>query len=74
MLLNFSLNVKVVLLVRDPRGTLQSRTHRAWCPGNPDCDQAKNLCSDLLQDYKAASQLAKDFPDKFLVQRSVQMK
>lgn len=30
----FSLNVRIVLLIRDPRGSLQSRKHRIWCPGN----------------------------------------
>ena len=61
----FSLNVKVLLLVRDPRGTLQSRLHRTWCPGKPDCDQAEMLCSDLVDDYRAAKVLLKEFPDKF---------
>merc|ERR1712183_541975 len=60
-----SLNVQVLLLVRDPRATLQSRKHRIWCPGQPDCDQPEVLCSDLVQDYYAAQQLMKDHPDRF---------
>ena len=32
-----SLNVRILLLIRDPRGFLQSRKHRVWCPGNADC-------------------------------------
>lgn len=32
-----SLNVRILLLIRDPRGFLQSRKHRVWCPGNVDC-------------------------------------
>lgn len=59
------LNVKVVLLVRDPRGTLQSRKHRDWCPGEPDCDQASNLCADMVADYKAANNLIKKYPKTF---------
>ncbi|PSN54198.1 hypothetical protein C0J52_03530, partial [Blattella germanica] len=46
-----NLGVRVVLLVRDPRGTLQSRKHRDWCPGNPDCFEAVRLCADLVADY-----------------------
>lgn len=33
LLIDPALNVKIVLLVRDPRGTIQSRKHRDWCPG-----------------------------------------
>lgn len=61
----FRLNVKVVLLVRDPRGTLQSRKHRDWCPGEPDCDQPNNLCADMVSDYSAAVQLNRRYPDRF---------
>ena len=59
-----SLNVRILLLVRDPRGTLQSRKHRDWCPGNPDCDKPENLCMDLVNDYYTTQQLMKGFPNK----------
>ena len=59
-----SLNVQVLLLVRDPRATLQSRKHRIWCPGKPDCDQPERLCSDLVNDYHAAQQLMKKHPKR----------
>ncbi|CAH0559038.1 unnamed protein product [Brassicogethes aeneus] len=60
-----SLNVKVVLLVRDPRGTMQSRKHRNWCPGEPDCDQPNNLCADMISDYSAAIILKRKYPQRF---------
>ena len=59
-----NLNVQVLYLVRDPRGTLQSRKHRVWCPGEPDCDQPENLCSDLVKDYYAAQELMKQHPKR----------
>lgn len=59
------LNVRMLLLVRDPRGTIQSRKHRDWCPGQPDCDQPVNLCDDLVSDYKAAVRLLDLYPDRF---------
>ena len=59
-----SLNVQVLLLIRDPRATLQSRKHRKWCPGKPDCDQPELLCSDLVNDYYAAQQLMKEHPKR----------
>lgn len=61
----FSLNVRIVLLIRDPRGALQSRKHRVWCPGNPDCDNPNLLCKDMVDDYKSAVELAKKFPMTF---------
>lgn len=61
----FRLDVRVLLLVRDPRGTLQSRKHRSWCPGQPDCDQPRLLCSDMVDDYAAAVKFSVLYPDKF---------
>ena len=60
----FSLNIRVLLLVRDPRGTMESRNHRDWCPENPDCEDPAKLCSDLVDDYHSAQELVKKFPGK----------
>lgn len=60
-----SLNVRILLLIRDPRGMLQSRKHRVWCPGSPDCDNPNIACKDMVSDYKAAVVLAKKFPMTF---------
>lgn len=59
------LNVRILLLVRDPRGTLQSRKHRDWCPGIPDCDEPSLLCADMVSDYSAATRLQMLYPDRF---------
>jgi len=64
-----SLNVKVLLLVRDPRGTIQSRKHRDWCPNNPDCDDPARLCEDLVADYKSVKKLMVQFPGRYKVFR-----
>ncbi|XP_053664323.1 carbohydrate sulfotransferase 1 [Anopheles marshallii] len=64
-----SLNVRVVLLIRDPRGSMQSRKHRVWCPGRPDCDDPSTVCSDMQLDYEAAIELIKRFPRRFRVVR-----
>ncbi|XP_063234376.1 carbohydrate sulfotransferase 5 [Bacillus rossius redtenbacheri] len=65
MLADPRLKVRVLLLVRDPRGTLQSRKHRDWCPGNPDCMEPARLCADLVADYGAALRLSSKYPDRF---------
>uniref|UniRef100_A0A1B6L2T0 Uncharacterized protein n=1 Tax=Graphocephala atropunctata TaxID=36148 RepID=A0A1B6L2T0_9HEMI len=60
-----SLNVRVLLLVRDPRGTMQSRRHREWCPGQPDCWDPAKLCADLTADYSTAIKFADRYPRTF---------
>ncbi|CAO1384019.1 unnamed protein product [Diamesa serratosioi] len=60
-----SLNVRIVLLIRDPRGFLQSRKHRIWCPGNPDCDNPNIACKDMVSDFKATVELSKKYPMTF---------
>ena len=59
------LSVRVLLLVRDPRGTLESRKHRSWCPGHPDCEDPARLCQDLESDYQAYQALSKLFPGRY---------
>jgi len=65
ILADTNLGAKVLLVVRDPRGTIQSRKHRDWCPGNPDCSEPQRLCSDLVADYSAALKFQKKFPNTF---------
>ncbi|KAH8297901.1 hypothetical protein KR018_000501, partial [Drosophila ironensis] len=58
-------SVRIVLLVRDPRGTMQSRRHRVWCSGNEDCEDPKLVCQDLQDDYKTAEILLQKYPSRF---------
>lgn len=64
-----SLNVRIILLIRDPRGTMQSRRHRDWCPGQPDCDHVPTVCADMVADFHAAINLTKSYPKRFHVVR-----
>ncbi|XP_063704748.1 carbohydrate sulfotransferase 5 [Culicoides brevitarsis] len=64
-----TLNVRIILLIRDPRGTMQSRRHRDWCPGQPDCDHVPTVCADMVADYHAARNLTRLYPDRFHVIR-----
>lgn len=59
------LGVRLLYLVRDPRGTLQSRRHREWCPGKKDCDDPETLCEDLIRDYITATVFRRKFPESF---------
>ena len=62
------LNVRAVLLIRDPRGIMNSRQSlpkTAFCAGAPDCERPENLCRDMVDDYWAAQKLAVQFPGRF---------
>ena len=66
-----SLDVRVVLLVRDPRGTMLSRRHgnvARWCT-EPDCTDPGRVCRDLLEDHRAARRLVAEHPDRYRVVR-----
>ncbi|XP_011330654.1 carbohydrate sulfotransferase 5 isoform X3 [Ooceraea biroi] len=63
------LGVRLVLLVRDPRGILQSRKHREWCPAKPDCSDPALVCKDMESDFEAAVKLSKKYPHSFRVVR-----
>ncbi|XP_046596053.1 carbohydrate sulfotransferase 5-like isoform X1 [Neodiprion lecontei] len=63
------LAVRIVLLVRDPRGTFQSRKHHYWCQPHPDCSDPALTCADLISDYKVAVELLKKYPTRFKVIR-----
>lgn len=60
-----SLGVRLVLLIRDPRGILQSRKHREWCPAKPDCSDPALVCADMVSDFSAAVELSKKYPRSF---------
>ncbi|XP_045121523.1 carbohydrate sulfotransferase 4-like isoform X2 [Portunus trituberculatus] len=63
------LNVRVVYLVRDPRGVINSRTDTVkWCK-TADCNDPSLLCSDMDEDLKTAAELHRDFPERFYLLR-----
>jgi hypothetical protein len=57
------LNVNIVYLVRDPRGTLKSRQNMIWCSQN--CSDISSLCSEMRQDLHSFNQFKKLYPSKF---------
>ena len=63
------MNVKIVLLVRDPRGTMVSRRATPWCRGHPDCEDPSRLCKDLEDDFHSFKKLRKMYPSRYKVIR-----
>jgi len=66
MVLTYRFNIRLLLLIRDPRGTIQSRNHRDWCPEDPDCYDPSRLCADMVDDFNFAEKLREQYPDRFL--------
>ena len=60
-------NTQVILLVRDPRGVMNSRKATvSWCTkGSDECSSPQVLCSDLEQDFATAEEFHRLFPNKF---------
>ncbi|KAG4071271.1 hypothetical protein HA402_003975 [Bradysia odoriphaga] len=71
ILLDSDLNVKIILLIRDPRGIFSSRKVSKWCTNNIDreCSDYTSLCNDLTSDFEVAKQLTKEYPQQFKVIR-----
>lgn len=62
------LNLKVIHLVRDPRGTMNSRQHKdiaVWCGKYKACSSPDAFCSLVREDLKHACQLQNRYPDKY---------
>ncbi|KAG4071372.1 hypothetical protein HA402_004076 [Bradysia odoriphaga] len=65
LLIDSELNVKIVLLIRDPRGIIASRKRDEWCAHSKECLDYTKLCQDLVLDAKAAQYLTKKYPGRF---------
>ena len=53
--------LKIVVLVRDPRGVMNSRSSMDWCR-QKTCSDAYTVCKDLTADIIAALHLKKKYP------------
>lgn len=63
------LNIRILLLVRDPRGTMHSRRMQKFCKVGPECDNPRRLCKDLKEDFEIGRELNRKDPQKFKVLR-----
>lgn len=57
-----ALNLRVLFLVRDPRGSLLSRRNLTWCQKSPDCFDTSRVCADMVADFKAGAKLRDKYP------------
>lgn len=69
-LLNDKFDIKILLLIRDPRAIMQSRKHQSWCgEDKEDCSQPSKLCSDMVDDFHAISDLREQYVNQVLALR-----
>ena len=54
--------LKIVVLVRDPRGIINSRVSLDWCRLQKACIDTNTVCKDLTGDILAALRLKKKYP------------
>ena len=60
---NPEIDLKIIHLVRDPRGVQNSRNHVRWC--NRDCSNIKTHCYFLKNDLIYADSLKQTFPGRY---------
>lgn len=58
-------NMKIVYLIRDPRGIFVSRRSQSWCATSKYCGDVEFVCNLLNHDALAAIKLFKLYPNKF---------
>ena len=62
------LNLKVIFLVRDPRGAMRSRSSMDWCT-SPSCANLFQVCEDLDSDVDNAFNLGKNYGNHIILIR-----
>ena len=55
-LLHANKDLKIIILMRDPRGIMKSRTNEDWCGDNhkPHCRNVTELCQQMEHDLTLA--------------------
>ena len=61
-------HIKMIVLVRDPRGVMKSRENIEWCK-YPACSDVFNLCQDLTNDLQAAFKIEHSLPNQIFLLR-----
>ncbi|KAF4522576.1 hypothetical protein B566_EDAN012867 [Ephemera danica] len=61
--------IKIIYLVRDPRGTILSRKKFEHCNESAECYETALLCADLMSEHLTSSRLIKKYPKQFSVLR-----
>ena len=69
LLRDADLSLKVIFLVRDPRGVMNSRDSMDWCSDSSACGSVDVMCKDLFSDVRYANELNEKYPGRLLLVR-----
>lgn len=69
LLRDADLSLKVIFLVRDPRGVMNSRDSMDWCSDSSACGSVDVMCKDLFSDVRYANELNEKYPNRLLLVR-----
>ena len=69
LLRDADLSLKVIFLVRDPRGVMNSRDSMDWCSDSSACGSVDVMCQDLFSDVRYANELNEKYPGRLLLVR-----
>ena len=69
LLRDADLSLKVIFLVRDPRGVMHSRDSMDWCSDSSACSSVDVMCKDLFSDVQYANELDEKYPGRLLLVR-----
>ena len=73
LLRDADLSLKVIFLVRDPRGVMNSRDSMDWCSDSSACGSVDVMCKDLFSDVRYANELNEKYPGRLLLVRYAQL-
>ena len=60
----FQKNLKIIVLVRDPRGVINSGNSIEWCSPHTPCGNPRSLCEEMEEDYKESLALRRRDPTR----------
>ena len=69
LLRDADLSLKVIFLVRDPRGVMNSRDSMDWCSDSSACGSVDVMCKDLFSDVRYANELNEKYPNRLILVR-----
>lgn len=65
--------LKIVVLVRDPRGVMNSRLSLGWCKKQHSCINSYTVCNNLNDDILAALRLKEKYPGQNTIKIAIKI-
>ena len=66
---NYSRNIKIIHLIRDPRAIVASRLRLGWIPKSGTLTKIRVLCDRMKQNFKFATNMSTEFSKNYMLLR-----